>query len=167
MSRTGPATCARSCGSLVQLTYPWPVYTKDTSTRFRSWPDMAMVNCRRSRREWLRAAYRLYGVLTMPRVFTSSVAKSPCSKAGKFLLPVPILSRTPLSQQRPATAKSCVHCSSLWTKKSTYQHGALGMRTTARGAIDLSGIVVTAENMVGMAGDFMRQPYFSEPLCLA
>lgn len=60
MSRTGPATCARSCGSLVQLTYPWPVYTKDT-TRFRSWPDMAMVNCRRSRREWLRAAYRLWG----------------------------------------------------------------------------------------------------------
>ena len=93
--------------------------------------------------------------------------EKPCSKAGKFLLPVPILSRTPLSQQRPATAKSCVHCSSLWTKKSTYQHGALGMRTTARGAIDLSGIVVTAENMVGMAGDFMRQPYFSEPLCLA
>ena len=38
---------------------------------------------------------------------------------------------------------------------------AQGMRSTATGAIDLSGIVVTAENMVGVAGDFMRQPYFS------
>jgi alkylation response protein AidB-like acyl-CoA dehydrogenase len=38
---------------------------------------------------------------------------------------------------------------------------ALGMRSTATGAIDLSGIVVTSENLVGLAGDFMRQPYFS------
>jgi alkylation response protein AidB-like acyl-CoA dehydrogenase len=38
---------------------------------------------------------------------------------------------------------------------------AQGMRSTATGAIDLSGIVVTSENMVGVAGDFMRQPYFS------
>jgi alkylation response protein AidB-like acyl-CoA dehydrogenase len=38
---------------------------------------------------------------------------------------------------------------------------ALGMRSTATGAIDLSDIVVTSENLVGVAGDFMRQPYFS------
>jgi alkylation response protein AidB-like acyl-CoA dehydrogenase len=38
---------------------------------------------------------------------------------------------------------------------------AQGMRSTATGAIDLSGIIVTAENMIGVAGDFMRQPYFS------
>ena len=38
---------------------------------------------------------------------------------------------------------------------------AQGMRSTATGAIDLSGIVVTSENIVGVAGDFMRQPYFS------
>ena len=38
---------------------------------------------------------------------------------------------------------------------------AQGMRSTATGAIDLSGIIVSAENMIGVAGDFMRQPYFS------
>jgi alkylation response protein AidB-like acyl-CoA dehydrogenase len=38
---------------------------------------------------------------------------------------------------------------------------AQGMHSTATGAIDLSGIVLTAENKVGVAGDFMRQPYFS------
>jgi len=38
---------------------------------------------------------------------------------------------------------------------------AQGMRSTATGAIDLSGIVVTSENMVGVAGDFLRQPHFS------
>jgi alkylation response protein AidB-like acyl-CoA dehydrogenase len=38
---------------------------------------------------------------------------------------------------------------------------AQGMQSTATGAIDLSGIVVTSESMVGVAGDFMRQPYFS------
>jgi alkylation response protein AidB-like acyl-CoA dehydrogenase len=38
---------------------------------------------------------------------------------------------------------------------------AQGMRSTATGAVDLSGTVVTAGNMIGAAGDFMRQPYFS------
>ena len=38
---------------------------------------------------------------------------------------------------------------------------AQGMRSTATGAIDLSGTVVTSENMIGTACDFMRQPYFS------
>ena len=38
---------------------------------------------------------------------------------------------------------------------------AQGMRSTATGTIDLSGIVVTSKNVVGRAGDFMRQPYFS------
>lgn len=36
-----------------------------------------------------------------------------------------------------------------------------GMRSTATGAIDLSGTSVTAANMIGDAGDFMRQPHFS------
>jgi len=38
---------------------------------------------------------------------------------------------------------------------------AQGMRSTATGAIDLSGIVVNTENLLGAAGDFSRQPYFS------
>jgi alkylation response protein AidB-like acyl-CoA dehydrogenase len=38
---------------------------------------------------------------------------------------------------------------------------ALGMRSTATGTIDLSGVKLTAENMLGIAGDFMRQPHFS------
>ena len=38
---------------------------------------------------------------------------------------------------------------------------AQGMRSTATGAIDLTGTVVTADNLIGGAGDFMRQPYFS------
>lgn len=38
---------------------------------------------------------------------------------------------------------------------------AQGMRSTATGAIDLSGIVVTLANMIGRPGDFMRQPFFS------
>jgi alkylation response protein AidB-like acyl-CoA dehydrogenase len=38
---------------------------------------------------------------------------------------------------------------------------AQGMRSTATGAIDLSGTLLPFENMIGGAGDFMRQPYFS------
>ena len=38
---------------------------------------------------------------------------------------------------------------------------ALGMRSTATGAIDLSGLEVTSKNMLGVVGDFTRQPYFS------
>ena len=38
---------------------------------------------------------------------------------------------------------------------------AQGMRSTATGSIDLSGMVLSSANMVGLAGDFMRQPYFS------
>lgn len=38
---------------------------------------------------------------------------------------------------------------------------AKGMRSTATGTIDLSGTVVTSENMIGGPADFMRQPYFS------
>jgi alkylation response protein AidB-like acyl-CoA dehydrogenase len=38
---------------------------------------------------------------------------------------------------------------------------ALGMRSTATGSIDLSGVSVTSENMIGAAGEFMCQPYFS------
>lgn len=38
---------------------------------------------------------------------------------------------------------------------------ALGMRSTATGAIDLSGIEVTSKSILGVAGDFTRQPCFS------
>jgi alkylation response protein AidB-like acyl-CoA dehydrogenase len=38
---------------------------------------------------------------------------------------------------------------------------AQGMRSTATGAIELSGKSLSSENMIGVAGDFMRQPYFS------
>jgi alkylation response protein AidB-like acyl-CoA dehydrogenase len=38
---------------------------------------------------------------------------------------------------------------------------ALGMRATATGTIDLSGVKLTTDNMLGIAGDFMRQPHFS------
>lgn len=38
---------------------------------------------------------------------------------------------------------------------------AQGMRSTATGAIDLSGTVISSDNVVGVAGDFMRQPHFS------
>jgi alkylation response protein AidB-like acyl-CoA dehydrogenase len=38
---------------------------------------------------------------------------------------------------------------------------AQGMRSTATGAIELSGTVISSDNVIGMAGDFMRQPYFS------
>jgi alkylation response protein AidB-like acyl-CoA dehydrogenase len=38
---------------------------------------------------------------------------------------------------------------------------ALGMRSTATGTINLSGIEVTPEHILGVAGDFMRQPFFS------
>jgi alkylation response protein AidB-like acyl-CoA dehydrogenase len=38
---------------------------------------------------------------------------------------------------------------------------ALGMRSTATGTIDLSGIEVPPKNMLGIAGDFVRQPHFS------
>jgi alkylation response protein AidB-like acyl-CoA dehydrogenase len=37
---------------------------------------------------------------------------------------------------------------------------ALGMRSTATGSIDLTGTAVS-DNIIGMAGDFMRQPHFS------
>ena len=38
---------------------------------------------------------------------------------------------------------------------------AQGMRSTATGAIDLSGTALSPANIIGSAGDFMRQPYFS------
>jgi alkylation response protein AidB-like acyl-CoA dehydrogenase len=38
---------------------------------------------------------------------------------------------------------------------------AQGMRSTATGSIDLSGTVLSPDNRIGVAGDFMRQPYFS------
>jgi alkylation response protein AidB-like acyl-CoA dehydrogenase len=38
---------------------------------------------------------------------------------------------------------------------------AQGMRSTSTGAIELSGKALSSENMIGVAGDFMRQPYFS------
>ena len=38
---------------------------------------------------------------------------------------------------------------------------ALGMRSTATGAIELSGVKVSSRNLIGSAGDFIRQPYFS------
>lgn len=41
------------------------------------------------------------------------------------------------------------------------QWNAQGMRSTATGTIDLSNLIVTAEEVVGEAGDFTRQPVFS------
>jgi alkylation response protein AidB-like acyl-CoA dehydrogenase len=38
---------------------------------------------------------------------------------------------------------------------------ALGMRSTATGAIELSGIAITEQERIGSPGDFMRQPFFS------
>jgi alkylation response protein AidB-like acyl-CoA dehydrogenase len=38
---------------------------------------------------------------------------------------------------------------------------AQGMRSTATGAIDLSGTLLSFANMIGRADDFMQQPYFS------
>ena len=38
---------------------------------------------------------------------------------------------------------------------------AQGMRSTATGAVDLSGIKIGADEFVGSVGDFMRQPHFS------
>jgi alkylation response protein AidB-like acyl-CoA dehydrogenase len=38
---------------------------------------------------------------------------------------------------------------------------AQGMRSTATGSIDLTGTAVSSDNMIGTAGDFMRQPHFS------
>ncbi len=38
---------------------------------------------------------------------------------------------------------------------------AQGMRSTATGTVDLSGIIVSAEDVVGAGGDFTRQPLFS------
>lgn len=38
---------------------------------------------------------------------------------------------------------------------------AQGMRSTATGSVELTGLLVTAETVVGAAGDFMRQPHFS------
>ncbi|CAM5761763.1 hypothetical protein LMIY3S_00247 [Labrys miyagiensis] len=37
----------------------------------------------------------------------------------------------------------------------------LGMRSSATGSVDLSGIIVPDSSLVGEPGDFMRQPYFS------
>ena len=38
---------------------------------------------------------------------------------------------------------------------------ALGMRATATGTVDFTGMAVTAEDRVGLPGDFLRQPFFS------
>jgi hypothetical protein len=38
---------------------------------------------------------------------------------------------------------------------------AQGMRSTATGSIDLSGTMISADSIIGAAGDFMQQPYFS------
>jgi alkylation response protein AidB-like acyl-CoA dehydrogenase len=38
---------------------------------------------------------------------------------------------------------------------------AQGMRSTATGAVELTGIAVGRDEIIGSAGDFMRQPYFS------
>lgn len=38
---------------------------------------------------------------------------------------------------------------------------AQGMRSTATGAIDLTGIAIGADELIGSAGDFKRQPHFS------
>jgi alkylation response protein AidB-like acyl-CoA dehydrogenase len=38
---------------------------------------------------------------------------------------------------------------------------AQGMRSTATGSIDLTGTILSSDNMIGTAGDFMRQPHFS------
>jgi alkylation response protein AidB-like acyl-CoA dehydrogenase len=38
---------------------------------------------------------------------------------------------------------------------------AQGMRSTATGAVELSGIRIGSDEIIGSAGDFMRQPYFS------
>lgn len=38
---------------------------------------------------------------------------------------------------------------------------AQGMRSSATGTVDLSGIVVPASRIIGTPGDFMRQPHFS------
>jgi alkylation response protein AidB-like acyl-CoA dehydrogenase len=38
---------------------------------------------------------------------------------------------------------------------------ALGMQATSTGSIDLSGVPITNENLVGQPDDFMRQPFFS------
>ncbi|WP_423956829.1 acyl-CoA dehydrogenase family protein [Bradyrhizobium sp.] len=38
---------------------------------------------------------------------------------------------------------------------------AQGMRSTATGAVELTGILIGRDEIVGSAGDFMRQPYFS------
>ena len=38
---------------------------------------------------------------------------------------------------------------------------AQGMRATATGTVDLTGLTLTAEQIVGSPGDFMRQPLFS------
>ena len=41
------------------------------------------------------------------------------------------------------------------------QWNAQGMRSTATGSVELSNLVITAENVVGAAGNFTRQPTFS------
>jgi alkylation response protein AidB-like acyl-CoA dehydrogenase len=38
---------------------------------------------------------------------------------------------------------------------------AQGMRSTATGSMDLSETALSSENMIGVAGDFTRQPFFS------
>ncbi len=38
---------------------------------------------------------------------------------------------------------------------------AQGMRASATGTVDLTGLILTPDQLVGTPGDFMRQPYFS------
>jgi alkylation response protein AidB-like acyl-CoA dehydrogenase len=38
---------------------------------------------------------------------------------------------------------------------------AQGMRSTATGTVDLSGLVLSEDDIIGRPGDFMRQPFFS------
>ena len=163
MSRGSTMTCARSCVSLARLTYPLPAFSKVTSTRCRSWPGTAItIKCRRSRSEWQRAACRPCGVRTMPKAFTLSMAESFVLQGRKILASGAGFVTDPI-----VTAKAddgqvmCLLQLTMDEKIDLSAWNAQGMRSTATGTIDLSGIVVTSENMVGVAGDFMRQPYFS------
>ena len=83
-------------------------------------------------------------------------------RAEKFSLPAPGLSPTRWSPPPAPMVKSCACCTLPWMRRSICQPGsAQGMRSTATGAIELSGIPVTSENIIGKPGDFMRQPNFS------
>lgn len=37
----------------------------------------------------------------------------------------------------------------------------LGMRSSATGSVDLTGVTVSGDDQIGMSSDFMRQPFFS------